>query len=187
MAQKDKPKAITIKGTAYWAHVVTPETYDGKEIGYSIQVELDEERQKKLIKYLEQFWEENKPDGKMSPKVDPNLPFIETDDGNIRFKAKTKHEYKAQDGTMQQRYIPIFQADGTPLPKGTLIGNGSKVQVNVTPATYRVSQSSFGVTLYLNAVLVEELVEYGVRDASSYGFEYTPSEDGEEADEDMEF
>ena len=46
-----KTKPITLKGTAFWAHLSKPEKYQGTEIGYSIEVKLEsEEANKKLEK-----------------------------------------------------------------------------------------------------------------------------------------
>lgn len=63
----------------------------------------------------------------------------------------------------------VFDRFGQPLPEGTLVGNGSRVRVNYTPDTYEAFGG--GVTLYLNAVQVVDLVEYQVQRASAYGFE----------------
>ena len=186
---KEKTKAITLKGTAFWAHVVKPEVYEGNELGYSVQVQLDsEEATAKLKNYLEEFWEDNKPEGKIDPKTAPNLSVKETPNGDECFKAKTKHYIEDANGQKIPKKLPIFKADGEPLEAGTLIGNGSKVQVNVTPAVYRTSSKNFGVTLYLNAILVADLVPYGERDAESYGFDVVPkAEVGDDDEEDMEF
>ena len=54
-------KSIVLKGKAYWAHVRTPEKWDGEETGYSIMVQLEsEEKLEKLKKYLSVFWDEHK-------------------------------------------------------------------------------------------------------------------------------
>lgn len=186
---KEKTKAITLKGTAFWAHVVKPEVYEGNELGYSVQVQLDSvEATDKIKNDLEEFWEDNKPEGKIDPKVAPNLSVKETPNGDECFKAKTKHYIEDANGQKIPKKLPIFKADGEPMEAGTLIGNGSKVQVNVTPAVYRTSSKNFGVTLYLNAILVSELVPYGDRDAESYGFDVVPkTEVGDDDEEDMEF
>lgn len=172
---KDKVKPITLRGTIYWAHIVKPEQYEGKDTGYySVLVELEsEEKTNKLKSFLEDFWEENKPEGKLSPKAELNLSVKETPDGNEAFKAKTKAYDEDDNGTKVKRKIPIFKGDGTPMEAGTLIGNGSKVQINVTPSAYRTSTTNYGVTLFLNAIQVDDLIPYGVKDAAGYGFEKT--------------
>ena len=183
-----KTKPITLKGTAFWAHLSKPEKYQGTEIGYSIEVKLEsEEANKKLENYLENFWEEQKTerfsDKKISAKASPHLPLKEDNEGNTVFKAKTKHYFEDKvTGERINRTIPVFDSTGKPLPAGTLVGNGSKVQINVTPAAYCLSSTNFGVKLLLNAVLVSELVEYNSsKSASAYGFEVT--EDNEVNDE----
>lgn len=184
--QKTKP--ITLKGTAFWAHLSKPETYKGTETGYSIEVKLEsEEANKKLENYLENYWEEQKTgrfsDKKISEKASPHMPSKEDNEGNTVFKAKTKHFFEDKvTGEHIKRTVPVFDSTGKPLPAGTLIGNGSKVQINVTPSAYCLSSTNFGVKLLLNAVLVSELVEYNTsKSANDYGFEVT--EDNEVNDE----
>lgn len=171
---------ILINGTAYWAHVQKPEEYSGSQIGYSIVVDLeDDEKLEKLQVHLANvFNEEAKEQGwKLDPKTTLNLPIKEntTANGETRecIKAKTKHEYQNKTtGEIVKRSVPIFDEYGEPAPKGTLIGNGSKVQINCTPHCYMINRKNFGVTLRLNAICVFELVEYsaGERNANSYGF-----------------
>ena len=48
--QKTKP--ITLKGTAFWAHLSKPEKYQGTEIGYSIEVKLESEEANKKLETL---------------------------------------------------------------------------------------------------------------------------------------
>jgi hypothetical protein len=62
----------------------------------------------------------------------------------------------------------VFDRKGSPVPESVLIGNGSKVRVNYTPAEYEGFGG--GVALYLNAVQVVELVEYQPQTADRYGF-----------------
>lgn len=171
---------ILINGTAYWAHVQKPEEYNDSPIGYSIVVDLeDDEKLAKLQVHLTSvFNDEAKAQGwQLDPKTTLNLPIKEntTANGETRecIKAKTKHEYQNKTtGEIVKRSVPIFDQYGEPAPKGTLIGNGSKVQINCTPHCYMINRKNFGVTLRLNAVCVFELVEYsaGERNANSYGF-----------------
>lgn len=185
-------KSIVLKGKAYWAHVRTPEKWDGEETGYSIMVQLEsEEKLEKLKKYLSDFWDEHKSelDGKkLKAKADFLSPFKELDDGTVCVKARTLHYYKnRKTGEITPKTLPVFKADGTPLEEGVLVGNGSKVQVNVTPAISYANSSKYGVKLYLNAVVVNELVEYhSAKSANEYGFDLT--EKSSEVDpEEVEF
>lgn len=177
-----KTNDILLKGTAYWAHVVKPEEYEGKEIGYSIMVKLaDEEANEKLKTYLENYFKANLPDKPIDAKTSPNLPFKEISINGVfteAVKAKTTHYFiDKKTGQRIDRKVAIFKADGTPLEDGTLIGNGSQVQVSVTPSVYHVNKKNFGITLRIRAVMVSELVAYGAKSAQDYGFEITESPD----------
>jgi hypothetical protein len=67
------------------------------------------------------------------------------------------------------KYAPkVFDKFGKEIPKDIMIGNGSKVCVNCTPAPYTAFGG--GIALYLNAVQVLDLVEYGNKSADAYGF-----------------
>ena len=66
----------------------------------------------------------------------------------------------------------LFDANGVPLADGVLVGNGSKVRVNYSPKEY--TGFGGGITLYLNAVQVLELVEFGENKAVDYGFDFDP-------------
>ncbi len=191
-----KQNTILINGTAYWAHVVNPEEYNGAPIGYSIVVDLeDEDKLAKLQVHLANvFNDEMQAQGwKLDPKTTLNLPIKENtaSNGEVRecVKAKTKHEFiDKKTGKLNKREVPIFDAYGEPIPKGTLIGNGSKVQINCTPHCYMINRKNFGVTLRLNAVCVNELVEYGgSKNANTYGFQTKEKTESDLADGEMEF
>ena len=101
-----------------------------------------------------------------------NLSVKEDKEYGECFKAKTKHEYKnKQTGELIKKKLAVFDKYGEPLPIGTKIGNGSKVQVAVTASPYVMNAKNYGITLRLNAVLVKDLKEYGNGSADSYGFD----------------
>lgn len=183
---------LVLNGKAYWAHVQSPEKYEDKEIGYSIMVVLEDKKLEELKAYLEKFFHENEPEKPMDTKVGANYPFKEVTSGGMTYeavKAKTKHFFL--DKTTGQRIdktLPIFKSDGSPLEKGTLIGNGSTVQINVTPVVYHVTRKNYGVTLRLNGVMVNDLVAYGSNNAESFGFTVAEKSESEELlDGEMEF
>jgi hypothetical protein len=68
--------------------------------------------------------------------------------------------------------------------EGVAIGNESRVRVNYTPAEY--DGFGGGITLYLNAVQVVELVPYAKQTAEAYGFEVdkTPAASKPSTDDD---
>jgi len=90
---------------------------------------------------------------------------------------KDKQGVKVKTGKLAVRfrtgaqYKPgLFDKFGRKMPDGTLIGNGSKIVVNYSPDTYTGFDG--GVTLYLNAIQVMELIPYVVvGKAEDYGFQ----------------
>ena len=68
------------------------------------------------------------------------------------------------------RVVPIYDSQGKPLPKNVDIGHGSIVKVAFSIQPYYKTKTIRGLTLYLNAVQVLELVERGDGDAASFGF-----------------
>jgi len=78
--------------------------------------------------------------------------------GNLVVTFKTGAQFKPS----------LFDKYGRALADGTLIGNGSKVRVNFSPVAYEGFGG--GITLYLNAVQVLDLVPYAPKTADSYGF-----------------
>lgn len=129
-------------------------------------------------------------DKKVNRKVPINLAVKEDKEYGECFKAKTKHEFKDKTtGELVKRTLRVFDKYGEPLAKGTKIGNGSKVKVKVTADPYIMSSKNYGITLRLNAVLVEELKEYtgGGSTAESFGFEVAQKPDNDFDDEAVEW
>lgn len=179
MAQQ---QSIKINGTAYWAHITKPETFNEKEIGYTIMVKPDDnETTEKLNNYLENLFNEEEANLaiKVNRKKPMNLPVKEDANAGECFKAKTNHFYKNKTtGEITPKVLPIFKKDGSVLEQGVLVGNGSKVCIDVTPNVYAMSSVNYGVTLRLNAVQVLDLKEYSAtKSAESYGFTTEASEE----------
>lgn len=185
MAKKDN-KTIMIKGSAMWAKVWESDEYNGKLTGYSIQVAPGENEKKRVLALLNEVWEREKDEvlkDKNFKLKDGYLylggtePDKADEDQTRYFKAKRMHEYKDRlTGEMVPITLPIFDAYGEPIPKGTLIGNGSIVTINVLPTVYATKKDTYGVSLKLIALQVNKLVEYK-KDASSFGFEVVEHED----------
>ena len=79
---------------------------------------------------------------------------------------KTKAE---QDGNLKK--IPVFDNRCKPFPAdGTiLIGNGSKVKISFSPKATNSGQKA-GLSLYLQAVQVKELIKYNPKTPEAMGF-----------------
>lgn len=102
--------------------------------------------------------------------------------GKVIILAKTNATYTDRKGNTKERRLDFFDARGRKMKTAPTIGGGSTLKLGVTMRPYVVDSSGqVGVTFYLNAVQVIDLVSYGGRDASAYGF---GEEDGYEYDED---
>lgn len=173
---------MTLTGVCQWAKVWKPGMYQGKPTGYSIDIKLDSpEKEEALKQRLLQYWEDHKEEALTEAngnkkKFKPNMDEIYlgtpafSDGDETWFKAKRAHVRKNKaTGEMEPVVIPIFNKHGEIMQSGTLIGNGSRVQVNVIPTVFAMSRNNFGVSLKIMAICVHDLVAYS-KDAASYGF-----------------
>jgi hypothetical protein len=154
-----------IKGSAYWAHVISPNTKFDSDGVWSIDVgNLD----KKNIEIA-------KNDGlEIKNKGDDRGDFI-----------TAKHQVRRKDGSMNK--APEIKDAQKRTMIGTLIGNGS--EVNVLYGTYEWDfNGRSGTSADLRAVQVINLVPYNVDADADESFEVVP--DGfvsNESDEGVSF
>lgn len=172
MAEK-KERRLTPVGEAKWAHVQTPKSAFVDEHGntkgqpkYQIDVVFSPGEEKwaawakdiqDQIRALPE--QEDKKTGHKLAKQSPIKRELDADDnptGRFYVTFKTSDKFKP----------PVFDHFGRQFDG--LIGNGSKVRVSYTENIFPTFGG--GINLYLNAVQVLELVEYGNRSAESYGF-----------------
>lgn len=106
--------------------------------------------------------------------------------GNLVLMAKANAFYTGRDGSQKSRKITIFDAKGKTLANPPDIGGGSLLKLACSVVPYHMeSTNTVGVTFYLNAVQLIELVSFGgQRTASAHGF---GEEDGYEAEEEETF
>ena len=176
-----KERLLTPIGFAKWAHVHTPRAaFDEKEKPkYQIDVCFSSTDPawivfaKDIMARLAEL--PAKIDRATGEKVKHRSPIkreLNKDDsptGRHCVSFKTGEQFKPN----------VFDKYGKPLPESDLIGNESKVRVSYTPAPYEGFGG--GVTLYLNAVQVLELVPYQKQTAAAYGFESEASPPEQEA------
>lgn len=155
-----------------YPHLRKPEFYEGKEIGLTIKLMLDAEETEKFKEFLMGEVEKAKslPEFKGKSFTNPNIGLGETKDGDEYFKFKTKSTFTNKQGETFTKTVPIFDSQGKPLPNSVEIGSGSIVKVGFSVNPYWSNKNLKGVTLYLEAVQVIELKEWGQQDAGAYGF-----------------
>lgn len=169
---------MKIKGKAYWAKVRTPEEWQGNPVGFSVQVEMPPENLQKMKDYFTQkIKEEVFPDKKFVGEI--TLP-IKDNNGTDTVKVRTKHYY-VDKATGQQvpKHIPVYNEYGELIPEDVLIGNGSDVEVACNAKYYYEGQKKWGVRLYLNSMMVVNLVKYSTDGSDEFDFKQRGEADEE--------
>lgn len=172
MAKHTFKTVTTPKGQCMYAYLTKPETYEGKEMGFSIQLKLDKEGTDKLVSLIHSELSAAKASPEFKGKkwsAEPFLGYREKDDGDIVFKFKASSTFKTRTGEEMKRVIPVFDAQGH-VVKDPAIGNGSTVRVNFSIIPFNMNARMNGVSLRLNAVQLINLVPYGQQSADQYGF-----------------
>lgn len=149
-----KLQITTPKGELMWATINGQGKTDlnGRNI-YTIDVVATADDAAPLIAKLDEFWEENKPKGAKAPKT---TGYKEMDDGRIKFTLKTSTTYPSGD----QKEIKIYDAKAQQVRLDDKIGNGSTGRASGIAAIYDGGVAARGVTLYLDAVQVINLLRY---------------------------
>lgn len=166
---------VTCKGKAIYPHLRTPDTFEGNDLGFTIRLMPSVEDAQKFEEFLRAELDKaaSLPEfaGKKLNDRNALIGMGETQEGDTVFKFKTKSTYKTKSGDIMNRVIPIYDSQGKPLPKSVDVGHGSIVKVAFSIHPYYKTKTIKGLTLYLNAVQVLELVERtDERSAESFGF-----------------
>lgn len=189
--KKQKYTAYTTpKGTASWAKLTVQEEWQGKPTGkYSIRVDFSKEDTDEILERCEAEYERLKKAGvfkdfKPGRNTVPNFGEKEDANGNIYFKFTTKAEFKnSKTNEVMPRTVPVFDASLRPLK--SLIGNGSQVKVRILMVPKMQDSKNYGLALWMDAVQVIDLVEYGsgASTPQDYGFDVENDYEGHEEEE----
>ncbi len=149
-------KLVTPKGVAKYPWLTKADTKFNPDGVYKTDLLLSSEEAKPLAKQLKEFYDKhfNNKKGKMPyfKEVDDN----DKETGNVVFRFKTKNK------------PALFDSDGKPMQNVNVFG-GSQVKVSATAAPYSAAGNQ-GITLYLNAVQIIELVSGSGGDSGGFGF-----------------
>lgn len=188
---------VTPKGEAYYPNLRSTEKFEGADTGkFSCQIKLSQADTEALIKRLEDEWEKAKESPELAGKnykrgTEPVLGYRETKDGDILFKAKTNAEGKSKAGEKFTKTVPVLDTKGKHIKAD--VGHGSIIKMSMTVAPYYMNSTNYGLSLYLNGVMVYELKEkFAGQDAASLGFStdeegYVEEEVKEGSDMDIPF
>lgn len=176
MAEKrEYTQGVTPKGKLYWAHVYEPEKFEGKDIGFSVNMKFGTKETNAFIAKIDEELEKAKHNLKLKPgqrwSSEPFMPYREDKDGDTVFKFKSASSYQTKDGVVHDRKIPVFDAHGKPVKDQLSIGNDTVARVAYTIVPYYISKAVNGIKLRLDAIQIIDLKEYGEKSASGYGFE----------------
>lgn len=202
--KKTLTKGVTGIGEFNFAHVLAPETFQGKSTNkFSISVKLNEEDKSTLLAQIDNEWNkfvESEEGRKHKYKYEYSNGMKEYN-GDDLFKFKMTHIMETKKG-LWERKVPIFDAKGNNITDSISdIGRGSKGKIAFELAPFYMNDKNYGVSLRLTAIQVLELVEGGADSASAFGFGQedgyvkseddvsagTPFDDDEDIAEDDEF
>lgn len=187
MSKREFTTGVTPKGSLLFPHIYEPETYEGKDVGFTVNIKFDQKETDALIAVIDEELEKAKHSIKLKPgqkwSAEPFLGYKEDKDGDIVFKFKANSHYQTKSGEIHKVTIPVFDAHGTPIKDPLNIGNGTIAKVAYTLVPYWISKVVNGIKLRLDAVQIIDLKEYGQKDAQGFGF---GSEEGFSAPEEKE-
>ena len=174
MAKREFTQGVTPKGSLLFPHIYEPETYEGKDVGFTVNIKFDQKETDALIVVIDKELEKAKHSIKLKPgqkwSAEPFLGYREDKDGDIVFKFKANSHYTTKSGETHKVTIPVFDAHGKPIKDPLSIGNGTIAKVAYTLVPYWTSKVVNGIKLRLDAVQIIDLKEYGEKDAKGYGF-----------------
>lgn len=191
MAKREFTQGVTPKGSLLFPHIYEPETYEGKDVGFTVNIKFDQKETDSFIAVIDKELEKAKHSIKLKPgqkwSAEPFLGYREDKDGDIVFKFKANSHYTTKSGETHKVTIPVFDAHGKPIKDPLSIGNGTIAKVAYTLVPYWISKVVNGIKLRLDAVQIIDLKEYGEKDAKGYGFGEEEGFSAPEEDDDSPF
>lgn len=199
-----KKLETTIKGRASYPRLSTPDTKFNKAGVYKCNLEFptsDKPGHKwatEMVERIKQGQAKALADAKAAAKEAgkkfksklTDLPYsIDEDTGAVTLNFKMTASGEREDGSKWTSKVAVFDAKGKPMKTIPNVGSGSLVKVSFEFSPFCTALGA-GVSLKLNAVQLLELVEFGTRDATGYGFgeedgyESKDNDEKEDAEED---
>ena len=177
---KRKPISTPV-GVAVWPKLNAPDKRWKAEGEFQVTLRLSADDAVDVIKKIEEFHGNAysrfcQDQGKNKLKK-ANMPFVdhevdEEKNGEVDFKFRLKHRVETRAGDTFTQTVALFDAKGTPMKD--LVGGGSKIRVRGEMNPWFTASLGFGVSLWVKAVQVLELVEpTGNGSAESFGFNST--------------
>lgn len=179
MALNSKQTHTSPKGVAIYPRLNSPD-YKFKDEGeFKVKLSMPLEQAQAFIDKIEEARAEAVADmkaeraakGNKKKMKEADPPYEEMEDGTVQFNFKMKHKVKGKkDGKVYKLFPALFDAKGKPLAKGINIGGGSVLKVAFNFVPFDTPAAGAGVTMRMSAVQVIDLVEFGQKSASGFGF-----------------
>lgn len=151
-----KAKFVSPKGSAVWPWLSVPDTRFDSEGKYKTDLLVPKEQAQAIMAEAKKIYTEEFGDKALSKA---KWPFeIDEESGGVRFRAKSSKK------------PVLYDAAGSVIKEDLNVGNGSEIKISGVMSTYNAGGAT-GVTMYLNAVQIISLVEFG-------GNAFEPVEDG---------
>ena len=116
MAKREYTTGVTPKGSLLFPHIYEPETYEGKDVGYTVNIKFNQKETDALIAVIDEELEKAKHSIKLKPgqkwSAEPFMGYREDKDGDIVFKFKANSHYQTKSGELHKVTIPVFDAHG---------------------------------------------------------------------------
>lgn len=188
---------VSPKGYALWCKVGKRlDEYEGKR-KIVVNMYFDDDTEKKMKKLCDKYLADAKESDEFKDKkwrsgndrCGYEIRDIKIDGKEVEkvlFKFWTNATTTDEDGNTKKKVLPIYSAEQkkTINPYDVEIGNGSEIRVSFRPEAYWTSRDSNGVSLYLNKMVVDKLVQYESGGFDEFGID-TKDDGFDEDDEDM--
>ena len=156
-------RVVSPKGKVAWAYLERPNTKFSDEGEYQLAFTMLRKEAKKFMAQIDGWMDDSQKESGAKKLADP--PYKEDGD-DVLFKFKQKPFFKSKNG--EKRKVTIRLIDSKLNPCNVSVGRGSEVKVSFRPVAWTV-QGGAGITLYMDAVQVINLIPYNP--ISDMGFE----------------
>ena len=163
-------KAVSPKGKASWPKLFKPDTRFNPEGVYSTGLILEPEDAKEFQDKVQEVFVEEFGQSKLAKA---SMPWKTDDDGNVVFSFKSK------------RKPMVVDSKGNAVKEELPVGGGSIIKVATGLNPYNAG-GRIGISMYLNAVQIVNLVEYSGTpfEVEEGGFEVQEEASGNDSKED---
>ena len=169
------PRFVSPVGIAQYPYLHKPDIKFNPDGEYKTTLRVKKEHAKDIITRIDEAItasvnQQKKGNGSKSVKT-ANPPYKTDENGDylINFKLKAKVT-NSKTGNSWTQKPALFDANGTPIAKDTIVWGGSEIKVSYELVPYHTSLVGAGVSLRLKAAQILKLVSGDGAAASSFGF-----------------